>query len=133
MNKYDYRKAMVNDIKEWILMNGVLPQAKNEEWTKDEELAYLRMENEFLKKQLEEQKSSYKQLSSELGQSIFECEDLDKENRKLKKENEELKKEIKKLKTFKDKLNPQQDGKLNQFLNNIIKINYKIILNFFIG
>ena len=36
MEKYNYNKAMVNDIKEWILMNGVLSQAKSEEWTKDE-------------------------------------------------------------------------------------------------
>ena len=71
---------------------------------KENEIKNLINENEFLKKQLEEQKSSYKQLSSELGQSIFECEDLDKENRKLKKENEELKKEIKKLKTFKEEV-----------------------------
>ena len=36
MKKYDYRKAMTNDIKDWILMNGILTQAKKEEWTYDE-------------------------------------------------------------------------------------------------
>lgn len=36
MEKYNYEEAMVNDIKEWILMNGILTQAKQEEWTKDE-------------------------------------------------------------------------------------------------
>jgi len=36
MDKYNYEEAMVNDIKEWILMNGVLSQAKSEEWTRDE-------------------------------------------------------------------------------------------------
>ena len=36
MEKYNYEEAMVADIKEWILLNGVLSQAKSEEWTKDE-------------------------------------------------------------------------------------------------
>ena len=36
MEKYNYEEEMVNDIKEWILMNGILTQAKQEEWTKDE-------------------------------------------------------------------------------------------------
>ena len=79
---------------------------------KENEINNLINENEFLKKQLEEQKSSYKQLSSELGQSIFECEDLDKENRKLKKENEELKKEIKKLKIFKEEVESSTGWKI---------------------
>ena len=72
---------------------------------KENEINNLINENEFLKKQLEEQKSSYKQLSSELGQSIFECEDLDKENRKLKKE-------IKKLKTFKEEVESSTGWKI---------------------
>jgi len=28
MEKYNYKEEMVNDIKEWILMNGILTQAK---------------------------------------------------------------------------------------------------------
>lgn len=36
MEKYNYKKAMVKDIKEWILMNGILTHAKQEGWTKDE-------------------------------------------------------------------------------------------------
>lgn len=36
MEKYNYERAMTKDIKEWILMNGILTQAKQEEWTKDE-------------------------------------------------------------------------------------------------
>ena len=36
MKKYDYKKEMVKDIKDWILMNGILQQAKQEEWSDDE-------------------------------------------------------------------------------------------------
>jgi len=61
-------------------------------------------ENELLRKQLEEQKNSYKKLSSELGQSIFEYEDLDLKNRALKKENAQLKEEIEELKKFKEEV-----------------------------
>ena len=79
---------------------------------KEEEINNLIKENEFLKKQLEEQKSSYKQLSSELGRSIFECEDLEKENRKFKKENEDLKREIEELKKFKEEIESSTGWKI---------------------
>lgn len=36
MEKYNYREAMVKDIKEWILANGVLTEAQQKEQTKDE-------------------------------------------------------------------------------------------------
>ena len=49
--------------------------------------------------------SDYKSLSTELGKSIFENEDLDKENRELKKEIQNLKEEIKKISEEKNKCN----------------------------
>ena len=36
MEKYDYRRQMTDNIKDWILMNGVLPHAQKEEWSKDQ-------------------------------------------------------------------------------------------------
>lgn len=33
MNKYDYRAALRADIKDWIIENGVLEQAHQEDWT----------------------------------------------------------------------------------------------------
>jgi len=69
-------------------------------------------ENELLRKQLEEQKNSYKKLSSELGQSIFEYEDLDLKNRALKKENAQLKEEIEELKKFKEEVESSKGWKI---------------------
>lgn len=63
----------------------------------NKEIINLTKENELLKKELETQKFNYKSLSTELGKSIFENEDLDKENRELKKEIENLKEEMKKI------------------------------------
>ncbi len=74
----------------------------------------LKNENEILRKQLEEQKFNYKKLSSELGQSIFECEDLELKNRKLKKENTELKEEIEELKKFKEEVESSTGWKIKQ-------------------
>ncbi len=62
-----------------------------------EEINNLKNENEILKKQVTDLKFNYKQLSTELGQSIFECEDLEKENRTLKKDKKELEEEITEL------------------------------------
>lgn len=76
------------------------------------ELTHLQKENEYLKKELETQKYNYKSLSSELGQSIFKCEDLDLENRKLKKEIEELKEEIEELKKFKEEVESSTSWKI---------------------
>ena len=78
----------------------------------EEEINNIINENEFLKKQLEEQRFSYKQLSSELGQSIFECEDLKKENTQLKKEKEELKEELEELKKFKEEIESSTGWKI---------------------
>jgi len=47
-----------------------------------------------------------------LGQSIFECEDLDLKNRKLKKENEEIKEELKELKKFKEEVESSTGWKI---------------------
>ncbi|HIH35883.1 MAG TPA: hypothetical protein HA277_06305 [Methanosphaera sp.] len=69
-------------------------------------------ENELLRKQLEEQKNGYKKLSSELGQSIFEYEDLDLKNRALKKENAQLKEEIEELKKFKEEVESSKGWKI---------------------
>lgn len=69
-------------------------------------------ENEILRKELEEQKNSYKKLSSELGQSIFEYEDLDLKNRALKKENAQLKEEIEELKKFKEEIESSRGWKI---------------------
>lgn len=69
-------------------------------------------ENEILRMELEEQKNSYKKLSSELGQSIFEYEDLDLKNRALKKENAQLKEEIEELKKFKEEIESSRGWKI---------------------
>lgn len=36
MEKYDYRKVITNNIKDWIQMNGVLEEAKEQEWSYQE-------------------------------------------------------------------------------------------------
>lgn len=36
MEKYDYREALTKDIKDWILTNGILRQAQQENWSYDE-------------------------------------------------------------------------------------------------
>lgn len=33
MEKYDYRRQITDNIKDWILMNGVIPHALKEEWS----------------------------------------------------------------------------------------------------
>ncbi len=30
MNKYEYKRHMTDDIKDWILMNGIITHAQNE-------------------------------------------------------------------------------------------------------
>lgn len=81
-----------------------------------QEINSLKKENEILKKELEEQKFSYKKLSSELGQSIFECEDLDLKNRRLKKENAELKEEIEELKKFREEVESSNLWKIKRLV-----------------
>ncbi len=76
------------------------------------EITNLTKENDILKKELEQQKFNYKKLSTELGQSIFECEDLEKENRKLKQEIETLKEEISQLKKFKEEVESSTSWKV---------------------
>lgn len=80
----------------------------------NQEIIDLRNENEYLKNELMSQKSRYKTLSTELGQSIFENEDLDLENRKLKKEIEELEEEIKRLKKFKQEVESSTSWKVKK-------------------
>ncbi len=36
MNKYEYKRHMTDDIKDWILMNGIITHAQNEQWSIDE-------------------------------------------------------------------------------------------------
>lgn len=79
---------------------------------KDQEIKNLTKEIHHLQEELTTQKSNYKRLSSELGQSIFENEDLDMENRKLKREIEELKEENKKLKAFKEEVESSTSYKI---------------------
>jgi chromosome segregation ATPase len=79
---------------------------------KNEEIENLKNENNLLKKELETQKSYYKQLSTELGQSVFECEELDKKIRLLERENEELIKENEELKIFKEKIESTTSWKI---------------------
>lgn len=78
----------------------------------NQEINHLKNENEILKKELEEQKFSYKKLSSELGQSIFEYEDLELENRKLKRKNEELKEKVEELEKFKQEVESSTGWKI---------------------
>ena len=85
----------------------------------NQEIINLRKENEYLKNELQTQKYNYKSLSSELGQSIFKCEDLDQENRKLKRkiddqkeELNELKEELNELKKFKEKVESSTSWKI---------------------
>jgi chromosome segregation ATPase len=79
---------------------------------KNEEIENLKNENNLLKKELETQKSYYKQLSTELGQSVFECEELDKKIRLLERENEELIEENEELKIFKEKIESTTSWKI---------------------
>jgi chromosome segregation ATPase len=79
---------------------------------KNEEIENLKNENNLLKKELETQKSYYKQLSTDLGQSVFECEELDKKIRLLERENEELIKENEELKIFKEKIESTTSWKI---------------------
>lgn len=41
MEKYNYRKVMTDNIKDWILTNGIIKHAQNEEWNRDELAAWL--------------------------------------------------------------------------------------------
>lgn len=36
MKKYDYKRAIIDNIKEWALMNGVIPHAQKEHWNKED-------------------------------------------------------------------------------------------------
>jgi hypothetical protein len=36
MIEYNYKRVITDNIKEWILMNGVLPHAQKEEWSKED-------------------------------------------------------------------------------------------------
>ena len=36
MKKYDYKRAIIDNIKEWALMNGVIPHAQKEHWSKED-------------------------------------------------------------------------------------------------
>ncbi len=78
----------------------------------NQEIINLTKENDYLKKELEEQKYHYKQLSTEVGQLIFNNEDLEEENRKLKQKIENLKEEIDELKKFKEEVESSTSWKV---------------------
>ena len=72
----------------------------------------LEKENDYLKKELETYKFNYKKLSAELGQSIFQCEDLEKENMKLKKKILKLEEENELLRKFKEEVESSTSWKV---------------------
>lgn len=78
----------------------------------NEEVNQLIKENDNLRNELTIAKNNYKQLSTELGQTIFKTEDLEKEVFILKKENGRLLKENEELKKFKEEIESSTSWKV---------------------